>query len=51
MLRNIASNILWKKPVDEAFRASFKFPRRGWDQRLADFDRSLQQKHGVVTPV
>ena len=31
--------ILRKKPGDEAFRVSFKFPRRGWDQRLADFNR------------
>ena len=28
-----------KKPGDEAFRVSFKFPRRGWDQRLVDFNR------------
>ena len=38
-------------PGDKVFWALFKFPRRGWDQRLADFNRSLQQKHGVVTPV
>ena len=31
--------ILRKRPGDEAFRVSFKFPRRGWDQRLADFNR------------
>ena len=28
-----------KKPGDEAFWLSFKFLRRGWDQRLADFNR------------
>ena len=28
-----------KKPGDKAFRVSFKFPRPGWDQRLADFNR------------
>ena len=27
-----------KKPGDEAFRVSFKFPRRGWDQSLSDFN-------------
>ena len=27
-----------KKPGDEAFRVSFKLPRRKWDQRLADFN-------------
>ena len=27
-----------KKPSDEAFRVSVKFPRRGWDQRLADLN-------------
>ena len=48
---NITSNILMKKPGDEAFWASFKFPRRGWDQKPADFNRSLQLKHGVLTPV
>ena len=31
--------ILRKKPGDEAFRVSFKFLRRGWDHRLADFNR------------
>ena len=31
--------ILRKKPGDEAFRVSFKFPRRGWGQILADFNR------------
>ena len=48
---NITSNILMKKPGDETFWASFKFPRRGWDQKPADFNRSLQLKHGVLTPV
>ena len=28
-----------KKPRDEAFWVSFKFPRRGWDQRLTYFNR------------
>ena len=27
-----------KEPGDEAFRVSFKLPRRKWDQRLADFN-------------
>ena len=27
-----------KKPDDEAFQVSFKFPRRGWDQSLANFN-------------
>ena len=36
---NIENEILRKKPGDEAFRVSFKFPRRGWDQRLANFNR------------
>ena len=31
--------ILKKKPRDEVFRVSFKFPRCRWDQRLADFNR------------
>ena len=31
--------ILRKKPGDEAFRGSFKFPRRGWDQILPDLNR------------
>ena len=51
IFRNITSNILGKKPGDEAFRALFKFPRRGWHQRLADFNRFSQEKHAVVTPV
>ena len=38
------------KPGDEAFRISFKFPRPGWDQRLADFNTFQIYKHGVVTP-
>ena len=33
--------ILRKKPGDEAFRVSFIFPGREWDQRLADFNRFL----------
>ena len=33
--------ILKKKPGDEAFRVSFKFLRRGWYQRLTDFNRFL----------
>ena len=29
-----------KKPGDKAFRVSYKFPRRGWDQRYSiDFNR------------
>ena len=40
-----------KKPNDEAFRPSFEFSRRSWDQRLSDFNRFSQQKHGVVIPV
>ena len=39
MLWNIENKILRNKPGDEAFRVSLKFPRRGWDQRLADFNR------------
>ena len=32
--------IFRKKPGDEAFRVSYKFPRRGWDQRYSvDFNR------------
>ena len=31
--------ILRKKPGNEALRVLFKFPRRGWGQRLADFNR------------
>ena len=27
-----------KRPGEEAFRVSFKFPRRGWEQRLANFN-------------
>ena len=36
---NIDIKILRKKPGEEAFLISFKFPRWGWDQRLADFNR------------
>ena len=43
ILWNITSNTLRKKP-GEAFQASFKLPRCGWDQRLANFNRFLQQK-------
>ena len=28
-----------KKPGDEAFQVSFKFPRREWNQRLVDSNR------------
>ena len=28
-----------KKPGDEALQVSIKFPRRGWDKRLADFNK------------
>ena len=38
ILGNIEFTILRKKPGDEAFWVSFKFPRRGWDQRLIDFN-------------
>ena len=43
--------VLRNKSGDEAFQASFKSPRHGWDQRLTDFNRFLQYKHGIVTPV
>ena len=39
ILLNIEFKILRKRPGDEAFRVSFKFPRGRWDQRLADFNR------------
>ena len=39
MLWNIEIKILRKKPGDKAFRVLFKFPRRRWDQRPADFNR------------
>ena len=51
ILLNIELKILRKRPGDEAFRVSFKFPRCGWDQRIADFNRFSSLKHGVVTPV
>ena len=52
-ITNSCRNNLWSKPMlilsktefeilrsgEEAFRVSFKFPRRGWDQRLANFNR------------
>ena len=41
--------ILTKKPGDEAFQVSFKFPRRGWDQRLADF-MELLLLFSITTP-
>ena len=28
-----------EEAYDEAFRVSFKFPKCGWDQRIADFNR------------
>ena len=36
-LWNTELRILRKTVGDEVFRVLFKFPRRGWDQRLADF--------------
>ena len=51
MLRNIEFKTWKKKPGDEALRVLFKFPRRVWDQRLADFNRFWQWKHEVVTSV
>ena len=39
ILWNIEFKVLSKKPSDEAFRVSFKLPRHGWYQRLADFNR------------
>ena len=33
------SNIWRKKRGDEVFRAPFKFPRKGYNPRHADFDR------------
>ena len=39
ILWNTEFKILRKKSGDEAFRVSFKFPKYGWDQRLADFNR------------
>ena len=47
ILWNITSNTLRKKP-GEAFQASFKLPRCGWDQRLANFNRFLQQKQCLL---
>ena len=41
MLWNVEFKILRKNPGDEAFRVSFKFPRRGWDQGLAEFNTFL----------
>ena len=35
-----------KKRGDKAFWTSVNFPRRGWNQRFADFNRFLQKKHG-----
>ena len=39
IISNNEFKILRRKPGDEAFRVSFKFPWRGWDQSLADFNR------------
>ena len=39
MLWNFENKILRKKSGDEAFRVSLKFPRCGWDQRLANLNR------------
>ena len=39
ILLNIEFKILRKRSGDKASRISFKVPRRGWDQRLADFNR------------
>ena len=39
IFRNIERKVLKKKPADEAFQVSFKLPRRGWDQWLAEFNR------------
>ena len=39
ILSKIEFKTLKKKPGDETFRVSFKFPRRGGDQRLADFNK------------
>ena len=54
-ITNSCRNNLWSKPIlilsktefkvfrnkpgDKAFRVSLKLPRRGWDQRHADFNR------------
>ena len=39
ILSKTKCKILWKKPDDEAFWVSSKFPKSRWDQRLADFNR------------
>ena len=39
MLQNIEFKFWRKKPGDEEFWASFKFPRLVWDQRLVYFNR------------
>ena len=39
LLSKAEFKILRKKPSDEVFRVLFQFPRRGWDQSLADFSR------------
>ena len=41
ILLNIEFKSLRKRLGDKTFRISFKFLRRGWDQRLADFNRFL----------
>ena len=41
ILWNIEVKILKKKPGDKVIRVSFKFPRRGWDQRLVHFNRFI----------
>ena len=50
IILNIEFKILRKRPGDEAFRVFFKFPRGGWDQRLADFNRfSIVEKQSCYS--
>ena len=44
IISNNEVKTLRKKPGDEAFRVSFKFPWCGWDQGLADFNRFWNTK-------
>ena len=39
ILWNMEFKIFRKKPGNDAFQVSFKFSRRGWDQRQTDFNR------------
>ena len=39
ILQNVKFKILRESPGNEALQVSFKSPRRGWDQKFADFNR------------